>query len=279
MEPVPPIVLTTDFGLADPYVGVMKGVILGINPQAAIIDLTHNIQPQNIEQAAFVLGASWSYFPQGAIHVAVVDPGVGTRRKAVLLVTPRASFLAPDNGVLSDVLAQHLDRPLAGAPVALPVPPGCAAYQLAEPSFWRTQVSNTFHGRDIFAPVAAHLSRGAAPDALGPPVAELVYLPSPRPVREGRQLRGEVVYTDHFGNLVTNIPESMAMVDGLVRVEIKGRGIDRLSRTYRDADAAGAGELLALVGSHGYLEIALADGSAAMRLTAGTGEAVTLYYG
>jgi S-adenosyl-L-methionine hydrolase (adenosine-forming) len=279
MDSIPPIVLTTDFGLADPYVGVMKGVILGINPWAAIIDLTHSIQPQNIMQAAFVMGASWRYFPPGAIHVAVVDPGVGTRRKAVLLITPRASFLAPDNGVLSDVLAQHLDNPPAGASATVSVPPGCAAYQLAEPSFWRPRVSNTFHGRDIFAPVAAHLSRGEAPAALGPPVAELTYRPSPRPVREGRQVRGEVVYTDHFGNLVTNISESMAIEDGLVRVEIKGRGIDRLSLTYRDANTAGEGHLLALVGSHGYLEIALADGSAARQLPAGTGEVVTLYYG
>ena len=275
VDPFPPIVLTTDFGLADSYVGLMKGVILSINPRAAIVDLTHGIPPQDVKQAALVLGAGWRFFPQDAIHVVVVDPGVGTQRQALLLVTPQARFLAPDNGVLSRVVAEYLDGPPA-APETVPVPARCTAYQLTEPSFWRRPVSNTFHGRDIFAPAAAHLSLGVEPAALGRPVTQLLYLPRSLAVRDGDRVYGEVVYADHFGNLITNIPEGMMSGAGSVLIEIKGRGIARLSRTFHHGDRPG--QLLALIGSHGYLEIAVANGSAARELKAGPGEPVTLSY-
>ena len=203
-----PIVLTTDFGLSDPYVGVMKGVILGINPSAAIIDLTHQVQPQNLVHASFLLKTSHSYFPPDSIHVAVVDPGVGTFRKAILLTSPAGSFVAPDNGILSGVLEAFLDRhPADGG--AVPVPASCAAYELTNPDFQLHPVSSTFHGRDIFSPAAAHLSLGAAAESFGPPLQELVWLPFPQPSVQGNQIAGQVIYVDHFGNLVTNVPRDL----------------------------------------------------------------------
>jgi S-adenosylmethionine hydrolase len=269
----PPIVLTTDFGLSDPYVGVMKGVILGINPQVGIIDLTHLIQPQNIRQAAFVLGASHRFFPQGTVHVVVVDPGVGTQRKAVLLDMPRVKFLAPDNGVLSHVLADYLDDP-PERPGVVAVPPQCHGYQLTETQYWLHPVSNTFHGRDIFAPAAAHLSLGVQPEALGTPLSELVWVPAPQPVEENGQVLGEVIYSDHFGNLITNIPERLIGPGSSARVGIKGHRIAGLRTTFHDSSGNADVDLVALIGSHGFLEIAVPDGSAATLLNVGPGEPV-----
>jgi S-adenosylmethionine hydrolase len=268
-----PIVLTTDFGLADPYAGVMKGVVLGINPGATLVDLTHLIQPQNVRQAAFVLGASYRFFPTGSIHVAVVDPGVGTKRKALLLVTPLASFLAPDNGILSYVVNDYLDQPpKQGDRVTLPPP--LAAYSLDNPRYWLHPVSRTFHGRDIFAPVAAHLSLGVTPEVLGRPVKELVWLAAPQPETRGNVTHGEVVYADHFGNLVTNIPAGALDKEGEIRIEVKGRRIAGLVQTFGQEESGPAGALLVLAGSHGYLEVAVRDGSAALTLGAGVGEPV-----
>ena len=268
-----PIVLTTDFGLADPYAGVMRGVVLGINPGATVIDLTHLIQPQNVRQAAFVLGASYRFFPAGSIHVAVVDPGVGTKRRASLLVTPLASFVAPDNGILSYVVGDYLERiPERGGTVALPSP--LAAYSLDNPRYWLHPVSRTFHGRDVFAPVAAHLTLGVAPEDLGRPVEELVWLAAPQPKTVDGAIHGEVVYADHFGNLVTNIPAGTLEQRWEIQVEIKGCRICGLAATFGEGEPGPAGGLLALVGSHGYLEVAVRNGSAALTLDAGVGEPV-----
>jgi hypothetical protein len=268
-----PIVLTTDFGLADPYAGVMKGVVLRINPRATVIDLTHQIQPQNVRQAAFVLGASYRFFPTGSIHIAVADPGVGTKRRALLLVTPLASFLAPDNGILSYVVGDHLDQPQErGGMVALP--PSLAAYSLETPRYWLHPVSRTFHGRDIFAPVAAHLSLGATPEDMGRPVEDMVWLAAPQPETRGNVTHGEVVYADNFGNLVTNIPAGALEQEGETLVEVKGRRITGLAQTFSHGDSSPGGVLLALVGSHGYLEVAVRNGSAALTLGAGVGEPV-----
>lgn len=271
-QPAPPIVLTTDFGVADPYVGVMKGVIHGINPRAVVIDLTHQVPPQDLRRAGFLLATSYRYFPSGAIHVVVVDPGVGTQRRALLVTTPTARFLAPDNGILSYVLP----RPGGTSQVSSglhPVPAGCAAYQLTNPDYWLHPVSSTFHGRDIFAPVAAHLSLGVAPEVLGTPVADLVWLPSLQPARVGSAILGEVLYADHFGNLITNISAEDLTGLPVSHVEIKRRSIPRLSRTFHDRGTP-AGSLVAFFGSHGYLEIALPDGSAAAELGVGAGEEV-----
>ena len=268
--------MTTDFGLQDPYVGVMKGVALGINPRVPIIDLTHQIRPQNIAQAAFVLGASYRFFPPGAIHVVVVDPGVGTDRLALLLLTSHGRFLAPDNGVLSHVLSDYLEHPpeQAGEIDVPAVPAVLAAYRLTNPQYWLHPVSHTFHGRDVFAPAAAHLSLGVPPEDLGEPVKRLCWLPSPRPTRQGNVIRGEVINVDHFGNLVTNI--SAAMLEGSSGVDLKicGRVIEGLSRTFHGGPESPQDGLVALLGSHGYLEAAVRDGSAALVLAADLGEPV-----
>ncbi len=278
-SPVSLITLTTDFGLSDPFVGVMKGVIYGINPQATVIDLTHQVPPQNRQQGAFVLGSSYRYFPAGAIHAAVVDPGVGTDRRPVLLVTPDARFIAPDNGLLSRVLEPYLTSP-PDTPGQTPLPAEVTAYELTNPACWLHPVSSTFHGRDIFAPAAAHLSLGAAPTNLGEPVTSLVWLPAPRLTRRKGEALGEIIYTDRFGNLIANIggdvlPE-LAGPDETLAVEICGRRIIGLSRTFQDVSLLQPDglPLAALIGSSGYLEIAVRDGNAAAALNAGPGTAV-----
>ena len=162
----PLLVFTTDFGLTDSYTGVMKGVALGINPDLRFIDLTHQIAPQNVAQGAFALGVSYRYFPSNAIHVAVVDPGVGTSRRPILLQTPHGSFVAPDNGLLSRVLSDYLPDPSTSLET-VEVPPVLRAFHLTNPDYWRHPVSSTFHGRDVFTPVAAHLSLGVAPEVSG----------------------------------------------------------------------------------------------------------------
>ncbi len=270
-----PIVLLTDFGAVDSYVGVMKGVVLGINPRATIIDLSHQIQPQNILQAAFVLAASYRFFPPGSIHVVVVDPGVGTGRWPILLETPFGRFLAPDNGVLSQMLAPHVSTP-PSTEVRLNLPRGFAAYHLTESKYWMQPVSHTFHGRDIFAPVAAHLSSGVQPDELGARLGNILWLPSPQAAVEGDEIRGEVIYVDGFGNLVTNIQADGLNPDAPAQVTIKGRRISGLSHTFHDPRFPADGTLRALVGSHGFLEIALPDGNAASEISAGVGEPVSL---
>ena len=286
----PVIVLTTDFGLSDAYVGVMKGVILGINPHAAIVDLTHEIQPQDVRQGALVLGQNYPYFPPGTIHVAVVDPGVGTSRRAVLLETPETIFIAPDNGLLSEVLKKQpgISHPDPANPGILSLPSHLNACELADPRFQRQPVSNTFHGRDVFAPAAAHLSLGVSPAEMGSPVTQLVYLPLPEPFAQEDTVRGEVIYIDKFGNLVTNISAEHLRAAGLnapaISTVIANRRIVGLSRTFHDGlelKPAQPGELplVALLGSNGYLEIALPDGNAAHALGLGIGEPVSVSLG
>ncbi|MCI0438467.1 MAG: S-adenosyl-l-methionine hydroxide adenosyltransferase family protein [Chloroflexi bacterium] len=273
---MPIITLTTDFGLRDGFVGAMKGVILGINPGAQIVDITHEIPPQDIAHAAFVLGATCPYFPRQSVHVAVVDPGVGTARHPLLLVTANAYFIAPDNGILSYILAERgalksvesaraWERDRLMRALRVSVPEGCAAYVLNRSSYWRSTVSNTFHGRDIFAPVAAHLSAGVPPDSLGQRIGEVVCLDIPQPTQERGAIRGHVIYVDRFGNLVSNIRASDAPHAG-ASVSIKGNTIQGISASYE-----GGKGLLAIVGSHGYLELAVRKGSAAELLHAGVG--------
>lgn len=268
----PIITLTTDFGLADPYVASMKGVILSINPDATIVDISHSIHPQRIEQGAFVLASAWPYFPSGAIHIAVVDPGVGTQRRAIALATPAATFVGPDNGILSAALPDETRQAASQGRAPVPLPPATAAHLLTNHRFHRTPVSPTFHGRDIFAPVAAHLSLGTSLDELGPSTSQIVVLP---PFRATRQpdgaLVGRVIHIDRFGNLVTDVRAEQLPPSPLV-VEIRMRRIQGLSDTY----GSGAG-LLALIGSTGFLEVALRQGDAARELAADLGEPVVVY--
>ena len=258
----PPIItLTSDFGLADPYVAAMKGVILSISPRATLVDVTHEVRPQQQLQAVFLTQASWPFFPPGAVHVAVVDPGVGTARRALVLQTPRGLFVGPDNGVLSSALPDEA-RPAGAAPEPIALPEGHRAFTIAEPRYLREPVSATFHGRDVFAPAAAHLSLGVPPDAFGPPVPEIVAFPPLRAQRDATgALRAQVVHIDRFGNVVTDA-RAADLPAGAVAVEIAGRVVPGLVRTY--AEASG---LTALAGSAGYLEVALPNGSAAALLS------------
>jgi len=265
------ITLTTDFGLADAYVAAMKGVILGINPEAKLIDICHSIKPQNISQAAFVLGTAYQFFPERTIHVVVVDPGVGTGRRAVILRTPSADFVAPDNGVLSYVI-KHVPRiTLAKRPQRVRLAPGLEAVALTNPRFWRSPVSDTFHGRDIFAPVAARLSLGVPPANFGEKVTSLVTLPLLRPYRATADtLVGRILHIDNFGNLITNIKRDDLPKQAMT-IEVGGHAVSGLSRTYEE----GRG-LLALIGSSGYLEVSLKDGNASALLDAGVGGEVKI---
>lgn len=268
------ITLLTDFGNADGYAAVMKGVILSLNPDAVIVDVTHEVRPQAIAQAAFLLGAAYLYFPPDAIHVVVVDPGVGTARRPLLLTTPRGCFVAPDNGVLSYVLRDGFGGGLPDAGSgAVPLPEGFRAFVLDKPEYWLHAVSRTFHGRDVFAPAAAHLSNGVAPESLGSEARGVACLPLVSPRWERGALRGEVVHVDRFGNLITSIPSSMLPEREAV-VEVKGRRIEGLSASYAEREG-----LLAIAGSHGYLEIAFKNGSAARELRVELGEAVAVRRG
>lgn len=253
------ITLTTDFGLSDAYVAAMKGVILGINPEATIVDISHDITPQNILEAAFVLGTAYEFFPQRTVHLAVVDPGVGTKRRAIILRTPVADFVAPDNGVLSYVIAQSSTVPTDSTGQQIELKPNLEAVAITKPDFWRSPVSSTFHGRDIFAPVAAHLSLGLSPTDFGETINSVAVLPLHLPYRTpDGTLVGHVIHIDSFGNLTTNIrSRDLPEPAKLVSIIMGKHTISGLSPTYAEGEG-----LLALIGSSGYLEIALARGNA-----------------
>lgn len=247
------ITLTTDFGLDDPFVGVMKGAILGIAPEVQIVDITHSIPSHNILQASLILRNSYCFFPKGTVHVVVVDPGVGSSRRPILVVTKRYFFIGPDNGALS--LASELEDQVQ-------------VFHLTSRKHFLNPVSNTFHGRDIFSPVAAWLSRGTAPDLLGERVASLVKLDFPRVRRNGNTLTALVLYTDKFGNLVTNISAqdlSGPEKDSLPFViQLGDKMISQLRPSYA---GAAPGEIFSIWGSSGLLEISMNQASAAETLT------------
>ena len=269
------ITLLTDFGHADPYVGVMKGVILGIEPTATIVDLTHDVLPQDVLQGAFLLGTAWRHFPPGTIHVAVVDPGVGTDRKALLVQGQEHTFLAPDNGLLSFALPDEEVQDTPFQPYQNRIPSGFSAHALTNPQYWRHPVSSTFHGRDIFAPVAAHLSAGVSAVDLGEPVETLTRLAVPTPRWHGKGMTGHVIHIDRFGNVVTTLSEGHLPREGKpLTIEIGDRRIDGLSETYAAEES-----LVALIGSHGNLEVAVRNGSAAELLGVTVGDEVRVTSG
>jgi len=254
------ITLTTDFGYRDPFVGIMKGVIAGINAIARVIDLSHDIPPQDIMAGALVLRHSVPYFPRGAIHVAVIDPGVGSARRPLLVECDGNYFVGPDNGVLSLALAGKQPTRFT---------------HLSNSAYHLQPVSATFHGRDIFAPVAAYLSLGVAAVAFGDPVDGFLRLKLPEALRAARRICGEILYIDSFGNLFTNISER----------DLTGLTADNLVISLRDATirglvsnyaAAADGEFVALINSWGLLEIAVYKGSAERRATAKVGDKVML---
>jgi S-adenosylmethionine hydrolase len=264
------ITLTTDFGTADPYVGAMKGVIVSIDPSATIVDITHEVPPQRTEEGAFLLGAAWPEFPDGSIHVAIVDPGVGTARKAILLATPAGIFIGPDNGILSSALP---DAARAAASEGLAsLPQGYTAHAIEDDSFQRLPVSRTFHGRDIFAPAAGHIAAGRAPAEAGPALARMrAFLPWRAVQLHEGALGGRVIHIDRFGNLVTTVHRDQLPATSAVQVHLAGQTISGLSGTY-----GGGRGLIAYVGSAGYLEVGLPRGSAAAQLGAAAGDEVVV---
>lgn len=253
------ITLTSDFGMSDVYVGVMKGVIAQVNPTLTVIDITHDISPQNIAAARFCLMSAYSYFPNGTVHIAVVDPGVGSKRRGVAIEFAGGFLVGPDNGIFSGILSQN---------------PPIAAVELTNPKYWRTPTpSTTFHGRDIFAPVGANLANGVHFLELGELIDSetLVQLPLTEPTEIDDGVLGYIQYVDRFGNLITNIPSDI--VEGKIWLaEVAGFTISGKA-TYSDSHA---GSLVALIGSHGWIEIAVTNGNAQAELQMNFGDMVKL---
>jgi S-adenosylmethionine hydrolase len=252
------ITLTTDFGNESPYVAAMKGVILGINPSARLVDLSHLIPPQDLRYTAWFLAASIPYFAPEVIHVIVVDPGVGTDRALLYVEANPHRLLVPDNGCWT-----VLGRALAQPPKVI---------RLTEGQYWRHPVSATFHGRDILAPAAAHLSLGLTPEELGPATTDWIRLETPTPTFGPDSIVGEVVFVDRFGNLMTNIPgEALSRLPPPLQFKVGNQAVTRRVRTYAEAEPETP---VALVSSEGMLEIAVTAGNAARRLQAGIGSRV-----
>lgn len=253
----PLITLTTDFGTADTFVAQMKGVILAIAPQARIVDITHHISPQDVTMAALALDDAVDAFADGAVHVVVVDPGVGGSRAAIAVRTDRFTLIGPDNGVFTAVLARHAVR---------------RSVSLTNGTYHRQPISATFHGRDIFAPVAAHLAAGCSFDDLGKEHRRLVTLdlPMPKPIADGLELR--VLRIDRFGNLLTNLKQADCPA-GSVTVQVGMITVKGIYRTFADVSP---GDAVAYFGSGGRLEIAIRNGDAAEDWGAKPGDVVYL---
>ena len=260
----PLITLLTDFGTRDHYVASMKGVILQINPMCTLVDITHEVGPQDIREGAFLLANAYAYFPKGTIHLSVVDPGVGSPRKPMLLVTQNHFFVGPDNGLLSIAARRDGVR---------------KAITLNNPKFFLSRVCATFHGRDIFAPVAAHLSLGVRPSLLGRKIDTWVELDVGKVKRTGDELVGEIVHVDSFGNLISNIDEDrlrrFAKRQALT-IRIGKRVIKALKRGYWEGKRS---EPMALLGSGGFLEVSVREGSAQKSLKVERGHPILIRRG
>jgi S-adenosyl-L-methionine hydrolase (adenosine-forming) len=252
------ITLTTDFGLSGPYVAAVKGVLLGRAPGVQLVDVCHNIAPQNVLEGGFVLANIVDAFPAGTVHLAVVDPGVGTDRRLMAVSVAGQWFVLPDNGLITGVTRSREPDEVRA---------------ITNPAIRREVVSATFHGRDILAPAAAHLAMGRSPEDLGPPLSRFITLRNFEPSSDDHGFVGEVIFKDTFGNLITNVhaerlgdtaPDSW-------EVEIAGERIPGIGRTYGERPA---GTLMVLVGSSGWVEIAVVNGDAARLLTAGPGTTV-----
>lgn len=250
------ITLITDFGDRGGYPGIMKGVILGINPRCPIVDITHRIAPQSREEAAFMLRGAYPFFPAGTIHLVVVDPGVGSARKAIIVETDRYRFVGPDNGVFSFVFLQEQ---------------GIRVWEINADAFPHPRVSSTFHGRDIFAPAAARLSLGVAPGSLGRETGTWVELEGLEPDIAAGVIKARVVSVDHFGNLVSNLSQDLfnrAVGERPFRISVGGKILGAVARTYTDGRE---GEVLAIFGSSGLLEISVRNGNCQQALEVGRG--------
>ena len=243
------VTLLTDFGTKDAYVPQMKGVLLSLNPTLKIIDISHQVAPQNIMEGAFLLKTTYCYFPSGTIHIAVVDPGVGTSRKALLIETEKYYFIGPDNGLLSPTLRKETIKNII---------------EIKNSEYFLKNVSITFHGRDIFAPVAAHLANGIKPQQFGPTRNSYIPLSFPPLLKSSETIEAQVIYTDNFGNLITNVCKADLDLKKKYEISVENKKIQGLSKTYFDKNK---GELVALIGSSGFLEIAVVEGSAQEKLS------------
>ena len=235
------ITLLTDFGLKDPYVGIMKGVILSINPEATIVDITHDIMPQNIEEAAFLIEEYYRFFPPGTIHVAVIDPTVGSQRRPIIVSKDNNIFIGPDNGLFTLILDSDAE-----------------VYLIENPDFMLREVSSTFHGRDIFAPAAAHASTGFHPSAFGRIISDPMRLDNMFPAKEGHSLKGRIVRFDRFGNAITNIKIDFLkdfLGNRSFEVRVGSMVFTALNKSYYES------EFTCLIGSSGYLEFGYFKGS------------------
>ena len=256
----PIITLTTDFGLSDHFVGTIKGVILGICPGAEIVDISHDVGAFGITEGGYLIGQAYPYFPHGTVHVVVIDPGVGTSRRPILVEAAGQRFVAPDNGVLSFVFAREEHK----------------VRWITTQKYFLKNVSQTFHGRDIFSPVGAHLARGIAPARMGKPIQDYMRLYLEKPVRTARRgWTGAVLTVDRFGNLITNFPagDFPELDKRPFEVSVGLQTVHRLARNYSEC---GPGELFVIVGSSGYLEISSSQASAAKLLGCGAGAPVEL---
>jgi S-adenosylmethionine hydrolase len=262
----PVITLTTDFGLNDPFVGTIKGVILNINPEAEIVDICHSVQAFDVLDGALSIAQAYSYFPTGTVHVVVVDPGVGTQRRPIVLTTGTHRFVAPDNGVLSLVCARE-ER--------------IQARHLNAPHYFLHPVSNTFHGRDIFAPVAGWLSKGVELEKFGDEISDFVRFNAPKAKAvDERTVRGVVLKVDRFGNLVTNItaqdvPALFQATPPPFKI-VLGKGKQEISEIRNNYAEGTPNEVFGIMGSMGYLEIATNRAAAAQMVGAGKGSEVTV---
>jgi S-adenosylmethionine hydrolase len=257
------VTLTTDFGLCGPYVAALKGILLDLAPGVQLVDVCHTISPQNILEGGFVLAAIVDAFPKGSVHLVVVDPGVGTDRRLIAIRVAGQWFVLPDNGLITGVTRGR-------------TPEGI--WEITNPAHRREIVSATFHGRDIMAPAAAHLIRGGAPEELGPQRSRFVTLRNFEPTADEHGFLGEVIFRDTFGNLITNVNAdhlSGSSHDSWI-VEIAGERIPGIRNTYGERPS---GTLVALVGSSGWVEVAVVNGDAARQLTASTGTTVRLRRG
>ena len=258
----PIITLTTDYGTSDHLVGVLKGVILSINPDVTLVDITHRVLAHDVLDGAMTIGQAFKFFPPKTIHIVVVDPGVGTQRKPLLVAGDQHYFIAPDNGVLSSVYDQS---------------ESLNAWHITAEHYFRNPVSNTFHGRDIFAPVAAWLSKSWQTASFGEQITDFVRFSIPKPKEAGNTIKGAVLRIDHFGNLITNIMPheipALAAAGGNFTIRVGNGQIKKIVPTFAQG---AAGEAVGIVGSSGYLEISVNKGSAARTLAAARGAEVTI---
>ena len=267
VEQAPIVTITTDFGFSDPYLGMMRGVMLQINPALRFVELSCNVGTFSVLEGAFALNFAYRCFPKGSIHLVVVDPGVGSARKPLLVSSADYHFIAPDNGILSLVYAGEKR---------------CQVREIANPEYFRHPVSDTFHGRDIFGPAAAWLSRGVEPERFGPLLSEYVRIEVPSPSFAGGVLRGRVMYVDRFGNLITNIDRQCwercrrQGGRGDFYLQLGGVGVGRLVNSYQGL--SGKGEPFMLFGGTGYLEVALCRQRADEALGCTVGEPVRIVF-